>query len=471
MDRRFTAIRHNTIASAVNDRMNAATSKSLTFEKLSRMLRERGVERLFFKKLAPNDNSKNQIYLGDELSVLSILPSGELSEEVSSSEKPSAGGKQRLKAPVPLFWLDAEGGIHGAPNAQLILYPQYPEVRLSGFLSGSSIQLGEWFDPRKQGRLPGRILLLGTARNGRLYGHLALPGSALEKQVTALHILASFGTLAEVPFVDDDGTSELMRELRRIHKLGWIASQRLDADLGLVPCNSQNCGGYTLEARLGITPNGYAEPDFHGWEVKTFGVSSFDRLGPQVITLMTPEPDGGFYKDAGVEAFIRRFGYADVRGRPDRINFGGIHVLGQRHHRTGLRLVLTAFDEGTQKIRDVNGGIALLANGDCAALWSYRKLIEHWKKKHDKAVYIPNMGEVGPPRRYRYGEKVLLGRGADFENLLSAVIAANVYYDPGIKLENASGDTPKVKRRSQFRIKARDLKTLYRSFEQVTVIG
>jgi len=27
-----------------------------------------------------------------------------------------------------------------------------------------------------------------------------------------------------------------------------------------------NRGGYTLEAELGITPNGYSEPDFMGWE-------------------------------------------------------------------------------------------------------------------------------------------------------------------------------------------------------------
>jgi hypothetical protein len=31
---------------------------------------------------------------------------------------------------------------------------------------------------------------------------------------------------------------------------------------------SSNCGGYTLEAELGATPNGYSEPDFMGWEIK-----------------------------------------------------------------------------------------------------------------------------------------------------------------------------------------------------------
>jgi hypothetical protein len=449
--------------------VTSATARSLTLEMLLRMLRDRGVERLFFKKLAPNDNSKNQIYLGGELSVLNVLPSGDLEQQASSSKKPGASARQRLKAPVPLFWLDAEGGIHGAPNAQLILYPQYPEVRLSGFLLGSSIHIGEWFDPNKKGRLLGRILMMGVARDGRLYCYLALPGSVLEKQIASLRALTSFGALTEVLLNENDGTAELFQEIRRIHDLKWIVSKRLDAHHNLRPCNSPNCGGYTLEAELGITPNGYAEPDFRGWEVKSFGVSNFDSMESQVITLMTPEPDGGLYKDFGVEAFVRRYGYPDVGGRPDRINFGGVHVLGRQHPKTRLRLVLTDFEEETGKIKDVNGGIALLSENDCAALWTYRKLIEHWKKKHDKAVYVPNKGDLGPPRRYCYGSQVLLGRGADFEGLLKAFIAGDVYYDPGIKLEGASGDAPKIKRRSQFRIKVRNLASLYHGFERAVV--
>ncbi|MEK7781186.1 MAG: hypothetical protein AAB370_06775 [Verrucomicrobiota bacterium] len=39
--------------------------------------------------------------------------------------------------------------------------------------------------------------------------------------------------------------------------------------------------------------------------------------------MMTPEPDGGFYKDADEASFIRKFGYADKHDKPDRLNFGG----------------------------------------------------------------------------------------------------------------------------------------------------
>ena len=45
--------------------------------------------------------------------------------------------------------------------------------------------------------------------------------------------------------------------------------------------------------------------------------------------MMTPEPDGGFYKDADVASFIRKFGSADKHDKPDRLNFRGRHVVGQ----------------------------------------------------------------------------------------------------------------------------------------------
>ena len=99
-----------------------------------------------------------------------------------------------------------------------------------------------------------------------------------------------------------DSRTRLLGELERIHQLGWIRSKRLDRRGNTVACEAPNCGGYTLEAELGITPNGYSEPDFMGWEVKQFGVSDFDRLGSAVITLMTPEPTGGIYKTHGVMA-------------------------------------------------------------------------------------------------------------------------------------------------------------------------
>ena len=49
--------------------------------------KEQGVQRLFYKKLAKNDNSKNQPYLGGSYDVISILPLGEISEHSIGKRK------------------------------------------------------------------------------------------------------------------------------------------------------------------------------------------------------------------------------------------------------------------------------------------------------------------------------------------------------------------------------------------------
>src|SRR5687768_8209844 len=97
-----------------------------SLDQLSEAMRRHGVTQLLVKELAANDNSKNQPYLGGNLGVLNLLPMGEVQEETSKSKVP------RLKASLPLYWLRLDGGLIPAPNTQLIFYPQYPEIRLSG---------------------------------------------------------------------------------------------------------------------------------------------------------------------------------------------------------------------------------------------------------------------------------------------------------------------------------------------------
>lgn len=107
--------------------------------------------------------------------------------------------------------------------------------------------------------------------------------------------------------------------------------------------------------------------------------------------------DGGFYRDAEVEAFIRKFGYADKNDKPDRMNFGGRHVVGVRCPPTGLTMQLAGFDIATGKITDANGAIALLSDaGEVAASWSFKKILEHWSHKHSKAVYVPSKRRTEP---------------------------------------------------------------------------
>jgi hypothetical protein len=46
----------------------------------------------------------------------------------------------------------------------------------------------------------------------------------------------------------------------------------------------------------------------------------------------------------------------------------------------------------------------------------------------------------------------------------------NIFYDPGIKLENASKPSAKTKRRSQFRIKSGNLGSLYKTNSTVNLL-
>jgi hypothetical protein len=59
----------------------------------------------------------------------------------------------------------------------------------------------------------------------------------------------------------------------------------------------------------------YSEPDYLGWEVKQFSVRNFNAINSSVITLMTPEPTDGYYAKEGSQAFIRKYGYSDLKGR------------------------------------------------------------------------------------------------------------------------------------------------------------
>jgi hypothetical protein len=64
---------------------------------------------------------------------------------------------------------------------------------------------------------------------------------------------------------------------------------------------------------------------------------------------------------------------------------------------------------------------------------------------------------------------VRLVQGTDSLRLLKAFAAGAIYYNPGIKLENASTDKAKSKKRSQFRVASRNIGALYETVETVEV--
>lgn len=436
-----------------------------TISSLQALMKSHGAKRFYAKKLSPNDNSKNQVYLGGDFSALNIIPHGHINTD---SDDVAGSKRDRAKAGISFSWVD-ESDLYEAPSAQLILYPKYPEVRMSGFLKGCRKGPSEVMSVRDEGR----VLILGISNDGHVLGYAAGRDHPLAREIHARTDLRETGIFLEIPPEPEDGNTrtQLLSKLADIYRKHWIPSKKLGAGGLSYPYSARNGGGYTLEAELGISPNGYSEPDFLGWEIKQYGVGDFERFRPKSpVTLMTPEPTGGIYRDEGVASFLRSYGYADKSGNADRVNFGGIYACGRDFHPvTGLRLELQGYNAETGKISDINGGITLLSQRDeIAAIWKFTGILEHWNRKHAQAAYIPSLFHTPPPE-YHYGPRILLCEQTDFTLFLKAISDGVVYYDPGIKMEQASSPRPVIKRRSQFRVQHNKLVQLYHNHEYENV--
>jgi len=450
----------------------------MTSAQLQSLFVQKGCKKLYAKQLAKNDNSKNQVYFAGAVETLNILPSQQIYAE-NTSKGPS------FKALLNFGWLLDSGQVTPAPHAKLILYSQYPEIRFSGFLLSSKGSPSALMAPRPSSghRRPGtverqfvdRILFLGVTTDRKVIGYLAAGNSEIAVEFRAKANATTLAVFTEVPLpsivVPAEARALLLKELGRISRLGWIDSKQLGANGNLLPCNAPQCGGFTLEAELGIPKNSNAEPDFLGWEIKQYAVDNLESIeSSKAITLMTPEPNGGFYRNNSIAAFIRKFGYADKNGKPDRLNFGGRHFAGRKCGATGLTMHLVGYNIEKHQITDADGSVALTNDdGELAASWSFQKIFEHWSHKHARAAYVPSVCRRDPARQYHYGHTVRLAEVTDPLRLLKALASGSVYYDPGIKLEQASTQKPTHKKRSQFRVASRAIRTLYEKTESVEV--
>lgn len=431
-----------------------------SIEAISNRLRELGATRIFCKALAENDNTKQQIYLGGSFEVLKLLPHRDVHSDASAK-------RANFKAALNMAWIDDAGNVAIAPGAQLILYPDYPEVRLSGFVRGCQIAPSRDLQPipkelRRHNNGPdGRVLFFGTGSERLAHVYLASAESALANEFAMRRANGEF-ELDGVFWHLSAGAArnprgELLARLKAIHKAGWHVSQRMIKSGKVIEYSAQNGGGYTLEALLGIRPNSRAAPDFMGWEVKAYTSGK--------VTLMTPEPDVGYYGKHGVEAFVRKYGH-DVGD--DVLYFTGIHRAEQVCRATGQMIRVRGFDSGKRKIVDVNGGIEMVdSKCNISAGWSFQGLIQHWSRKHSAAAYVNYDKKKSVPPEYQYNSPVLLGEETDFALYLSALTSGLVVYDPGSKVMAASTSHSTVKARSQFRIAIRNLSALYKRFEAV----
>ena len=419
----------------------------MDFNQLCSCLKQYSASGFIFKELSENDNSKNQVYLGGSYEVLQEIPHGDI-VTYSDCKRPN------MKAKLDLWWIDDKGSVSNAPGAQLILYPKYPEVRLSGFLQGCRNAPSNHFKVIKReertGDRDGRVLVMAPVGE-RIYAYLAPRGSSIAAHLIGLPHDGLFG---HVEFGYEDSKTELIRHLRIQYATNPHELVRMFPDGEIRSYKARNAAGYTLEASFGIIPNGTPEPDFKGWELKCYGSSS--------VTLMTPEPDGGLYEKLGTRDFVEQYGHVAEDG--GMYFTGPYRATENTKFGSPRKLVVEGFNIEDGKIEDVDGAIVLLQDEDTElATWSFSHLLGHWGRKHNKACYVRY--EKESDTQINYLPKVFLGEGTSPIFLLRAILANVVIYDPGsrVKLDGS------MKARSQFRIRANDLSLMYNHSEYVDI--
>ncbi|GFM64862.1 hypothetical protein PSCICJ_09800 [Pseudomonas cichorii] len=453
-----------------------------------------GVRRAVLKQLPKNANDKNQIYISTDFGVLSDDFSMTFNERGASiSEKEFR--KFRIERSISeaafdqFSWLKVDGSLSKAKKVKAIIYPQYPEVRLSGFLTVENTMPGslsvsftkKYPDAR-------RLLVLGVIPGGSC---IAIVYSGLSNElVDEIKALPSHERAKACKLIDfgKPGLSQLFALLKPL--VGRrLPGCRLNSMGATLPFTGTQVCGYTLEHGLGIASNSDKEGDIFGIELKTHT--------SRKLTLFTPEPDFGFYAENFTE-FMNRFGYLDSQG--DR-RLTGLHRANIPCVKTGLVLKVTEFrvDSEGQWILDDTGErvrfpydessplsaktdglqvVLLDVNGFVAAGWSFARLMNSWGAKHNEVVYIPsqktlndNPAEVerGYDVSVMFSPTVMLCQRTSAERLYKAINDGVVFLDPAPKLH--ATDSSKHKRRAQWRVNdiAKAALTLYESMEFVTL--
>ncbi|MHC8304646.1 MvaI/BcnI family restriction endonuclease [Pseudomonas sp. PB3P13] len=428
-------------------------------EQVSSLMRSYGAKRVLFKLLANNDNSKQQIYFGSDFDVLRLLPHGDLVGE------PAGDRGLMYKAPISLSWVSMEGGDPTpALGAQLILYPKYPEVRLSGFLRGSALAPSKLMSPpspEERATREGmhRCLILGICEDDTVLAYCGTWDGLLSRDANfrinkGLPKVASVFYELEQPV--QQGRILLLNKLSEIYRAGPIRSCRLNSSGQLMEYQAKNGAGYTLESLFGIMPNGRSEPDFHEWELKSHSSGA--------VTLMTPEPDSGIYRE-DLAYFLNEYGRNDSMRR----DFTGRHLVNSMNKDSQLTLRMEGYDPLLAEVIDPEGGIFLRdRRGVLAAGWSFNKILTHWSRKHSNTAYVSYSVDERDVRYYHYGPNIYLCSGAGLKPFLQALYGDVVYYDPGVNMKLGKAGWVS-KKRNQFRVGWKNINQLYNKTELIVL--
>lgn len=441
------------------------------------LLTRAGAESIWVKCLTRNHNSKQQVWLASDPSDLSFLPLGVPSYTPAKSQKKKAGAPV-IQIPVPWHWVTPNGEFD-APNAKMCYYPQYPEVRFSGFLQGCKEAPSELLGESKRGHELNRCLFFGPVKDkDGTISHVV--GLVVGAPSSASHYVLDMDTFEEghicpVKYKTEHTVGEisiLEKALVKIIGRKITPWRMLNDGQQVRPYIAPNAPGLTLEAELGVGENAIPGPDFDVWELKAIKQPSLERLSNHRVTLFTPQPDLGWTTRHSQAEFVLRYGHVsgtDESGEPNEYYFtsGDINRFGEDKDRAKLNLKLEGFIDA--KHFDPNGMIALYdkETGELAAGWSYLKLLEHWQRKHDRAAYVPYLKEGrGDSTTVEFGPLITLGISTSFGLFLQAFQDGKAVYDPGVKITLKNGKWTSHPR-SQFRINLKDIGAIYQKVREV----
>lgn len=439
------------------------TAKSVS--EIRRLIAGIGAEMALLKILPKNANDKNQIYIASDFGVLYELFDLTLAERgasVSESKSANDAGSRITEASFNQFhWLKSNGSLVEARRVKAIIYPQYPEARLSGFQTFENTMpqsLSVAFTKAVSDLR--RLLVLAKLPKGQCIGIVFVDLS--DDLLDELARLPGFerARACKKLEIDQGNSVKLEKLLRKVIGIP-MRGCRLDAYGASLPFAGTQVCGYTLEHALGIIPNSDMDGDLFGIELKTH---------TQVkVTLFTPEPDGGhYYRDFA--DFMKTYGYLDSAGD---YRLTGIHRADVLCTKSGLTLKVREkrfsngrsawfpYDPTTPLTAKMDGvEVALIdSDGEVAASWSLARLMNCWGAKHNEAVYIqaskvvnPNSLEAaeGYEHVITFGENVMWCRDTSAEKLLLAISKGTIYLDPAPKLH--ASEPRKNKRRSQWRV-------------------
>ncbi len=424
-----------------------------TMASLKNAFSKSNCKEVIVKLLATNqDNEKNQVYFGYSKELLSLFPSkvSFRSPSESRSKSSSVAGKPILEHAFKLYWLSEHAEPALAPNAKIIDYFQYPEMRFSGFLSGCS-NPPDSLRRDSQDSYGRRVLVMGISEDS-VFGTVLTDTDCnfIEELISLPHWLNSKMFLQlklESNLIQEISPDLLLKELREIGSIEKYESRVLRrVGDSSEPFNGTQGAGWTLEALLGIPRNSSGLPDKYGFELKAFLSTT--------ITLMTPEPDFGYRHDEGLSAFLHKFGWPGTKNDGSQ-RFNGKHNTLGTYKKSGLKLEIENWDlvkNSPTGHGEPNVSLIDPTSGEIAAGWSFTKLAEKWGRKHAGAMYVTAhkyKSKPGPfATHYSYGVDVHCGQGTSAILLLEAIGLGVVYLDPGDRV-NESGEE---KKRTQWRI-------------------